>query len=318
MQSIPLAIALALSAAGLHAIWNILLKTSGDPLRLSTRALASSAVLSTPLIAAVWLLAGRPGIPAEGWLLAASSGVLEVAYFVFLSRAYRLGELSVVYPLARGLAPLLLVLAGLLLLREHLSAVSLVGIACLLTGILVVRPPFQAGRATVPAALTGVTIAAYSTVDKVGVAQTAPWLYGWVVLVVCAGLLTALTMFNRTSRGDVTAMRPDIEPGERGPATERPAYAWLTRSWRGDVTAPDETGWPTAIMVGVLMTFTYTLILFALRLAPLAIVAPVRESAIVLVTGWGIWRLRERDLAWTRIGGAAAIIGGIALTALTG
>jgi drug/metabolite transporter (DMT)-like permease len=283
MTSIPLAITLALGAAGLHALWNVLLKSSGDPLRLATKALCSSALLSTPLVIAAWVLAGRPGITSEGWLLAGISGVLEVAYFVFLSRAYRLGELSVVYPLARGLAPLLLVVAGLVLLRERLSVVSLAGVACLLAGILAIRPPLRAGRATVPALLTGVTIAAYSTVDKIGVSQTAPWLYGWVVWVVSGVLLAVLgVLVSNRSKADSVS----------------------------------EIGWPTAVTVGLLMTFTYTLILFALRLAPLAIVAPVRESAIVLVTAWGIWRLRERDGAWIRLGGAVAIIVGITVLAV--
>jgi len=66
-------------------------------------------------------------------------------------------------------------------------------------------------------------------------------------------------------------------------------------------------------MVGVLMTAAYFMILFALSVAPLAVVAPLRESAIVLVTAWGIWRLRERRGAWLRMAGAVAILGGIAL-----
>ncbi|TMG15337.1 MAG: hypothetical protein E6I01_07835 [Chloroflexi bacterium] len=69
----------------------------------------------------------------------------------------------------------------------------------------------------------------------------------------------------------------------------------------------------TSLLVGVLMSAAYFMILFALRVAPLAVVAPLRESAIVLVTAWGIWRLRERRGAWIRMAGAVAIVGGIAL-----
>jgi len=68
--------------------------------------------------------------------------------------------------------------------------------------------------------------------------------------------------------------------------------------------------------VGVLMTSAYFMILFALSIAPLAIVAPLRESAIVLVTAWGIWRLGERRGTWVRMAGAFAIVGGIALLTL--
>jgi drug/metabolite transporter (DMT)-like permease len=227
-----------------------------------------------------------------GWSLAGISGVFEVAYFVFLSRAYQLGELSLVYPLARGLAPLLLVVSGLVLPGEHLNAFTLIGVACLLAGILAVRPPFHAGSATVPAVLTGLTIATYSTVDKVGVGQAPPWLYGWVVWVVSAILLTALAKLNMTRQAQRTGSS-SIEAGE-------------------------ETRWPTAVMIGVMMISTYTLILFALRLAPLALVAPVRESAIVLVTVWGVWRLHEHGLARLRLGGALSIVAGIAIIALAG
>jgi len=76
----------------------------------------------------------------------------------------------------------------------------------------------------------------------------------------------------------------------------------------------DEPG--MSLIVGVLMTAAYFMILFALSVAPLAIIAPLRESAIVLVTAWGIWRLRERRGAWLRLGGALAIVAGIALLTL--
>ena len=68
-----------------------------------------------------------------------------------------------------------------------------------------------------------------------------------------------------------------------------------------------------SLIVGVLMTAAYFMILFALSVAPLAIIAPLRESAIVLVTAWGIWRLGERRGAWLRLAGALAIVAGIAL-----
>jgi drug/metabolite transporter (DMT)-like permease len=72
------------------------------------------------------------------------------------------------------------------------------------------------------------------------------------------------------------------------------------------------------VVVGILITTTYYMILYALSVAPLAIVAPLRESAIVLVTAWGIWRLRERQGAWLRLAGAFAILGAIGLLTLSG
>src|SRR5690349_23187749 len=105
-----LALPLVAVAAVLHATWNVLLKTSDDPLRVSSRAMAASAALITPAVSIAWLITGRPGIDAEGWLLVTLSALLEAAYFWFLSAAYRRGDLSVVYPLARGTAPLLAVI----------------------------------------------------------------------------------------------------------------------------------------------------------------------------------------------------------------
>jgi len=112
----PLALALVLGAAALHATWNVLLKTSENPLHAAARAVTSSAVLLTIPVAALWYAGGRPGLPPTGWLLSLVSGVLELAYFIFLSIAYTRGELSMVYPLARGTAPLLAVAIGLTVL----------------------------------------------------------------------------------------------------------------------------------------------------------------------------------------------------------
>src|SRR5207237_9136614 len=206
---------------------------------------------------------------------------LELLYFITLSTAYRRGELSVVYPIARGTAPLLAVLVGLTLLGERLHVAAVFGIACLVVGIWVVRRPAGAGSALGPALLTGVLIAAYTSLDRIGVRLGPPWLYGWLLWLFAA---IFLLVFTRTRR-----------------VTERR----LT----------DELG--TSLAVGVLMTGAYFMILFALSIAPLAIVAPLRESAIVLVTAWGIWRLGERRGAWIRIAGAAAIVGGIALVTVT-
>jgi drug/metabolite transporter (DMT)-like permease len=299
--SIPLGIALALSAAGLHAVWNVLLKQSEDPLRISTRALESAALISSPLVGITWLLSGRPGFPANVWLLAILSSVFELAYFVFLSRAYRLGDISEVYPVARGTAPLLLVASGLFLLREHLSGLALVGVLCLLAGIFIVRPPIRAGKALAPALLTGLTIASYSTIDRVGVRIVAPWLYGWAVWVMTASLLAIWLRAQRKLRERHRETNREVRPGLMRSKTDP-----------SDV----EPGWPKSILVGMFMTVSYLLVLMALSVAPLAIVAPVRESAIVLVTVWGLWRLQERTAIWPRVGGAVAIVAGIALLAL--
>jgi drug/metabolite transporter (DMT)-like permease len=267
-------------AAIFHATWNALLKASENPLSLSTRAVSWGTVVSLPPVAVAWVVAGRPGLPLAGWLLALASAFLELLYFITLSTAYRRGDLSVVYPIARGTAPLLAVLVGLTLLGERLHVAAVFGIACLVVGIWVVRRPSNAGSALGPALLTGVLIAAYTSLDRIGVRLGAPWLYGWLLWFFGAIFLVAFSTIRRV-------------PGSR--LTDEPAIS---------------------LVVAVLMTAAYFMILFALSVAPLAIIAPLRESAIVLVTAWGIWRLGERRGAWIRVAGALTIVAGIALLTL--
>lgn len=278
----PLAVLpLVLLAAVFHATWNALLKASENPLALATRAVSWGTVVSLPPVAVAWVVAGRPVLPLAGWLLALASALLELFYFITLSTAYRRGELSVVYPIARGTAPLLAVLVGLVLLGERIHATAGLGVVALIVGIWAVRRPSAAGAALWPALVTGVMIAAYTSLDRIGVRLGPPWIYGWLLWLFGAIFLIAYTTVRRV-------------PGSR--LTNEPKLS---------------------ITVGVLMTAAYFMILFALSVAPLAIVAPLRESAIVLVTAWGIWRLRERRGAWLRVAGAVAIVAGIALLTIS-
>jgi drug/metabolite transporter (DMT)-like permease len=279
---VPLAVLpLVLLAAVFHAAWNALLKASENPLSLATRALTWGTVVALPPVAAVWLLTGRPGLPLAGWLLAVASAFLELLYFITLSTAYRRGELSVVYPIARGTSPLLAVLVGLLLLGERLHPVAGVGVVALLAGMWAVRRPTTAGSALWPALLTGVLIAAYSSLDRIGVRLGPPWLYAWLLWFFAAIFLNAFATLRRVPRSRLT---------------DEPRLS---------------------LAVSALMTGSYFIVLYALSIAPLAIVAPLRESAIVLVTAWGIWRLGERRGAWLRVAGALAILAGIALLTIS-
>jgi drug/metabolite transporter (DMT)-like permease len=274
----PVVVLLVLAAAGLHAGWNVLLKTSGDPLPTSTRSVASSALVVTPVCLGAWYLTGHHALPAAGWVVLAVSACAEGLYFVFLSRAYQAGDLSVVYPVARGTGPLIAVSAGLLLLHEHLTAIELAGVIALLAGIWAVRRP-RMNAAVVPALITGVFIGAYTTLDRIGINLGTPWLY--------AGLLWGLMA------------------------------VFLVIWTRGRPLGRDhDENWRTSVLIGVMMALAYGLALVALTLAPVAIVAPLRESAIVLVTAWGVWRLKEREGVALRIAGAVAIVVGIVLLAL--
>ena len=279
-------VALALAAAALHGTWNVLVKTSGDPLATFGRATPLSAVVATVVLLPEWFILGPPHVSGSAVGLCVLSATLETAYLLLLSTAYRRGELSAVYPIARGSAPLLAVGAGLFLLGERLSTAQLVGVALLLAGILAVTVSQAGGRATVPALLTGVAIAAYTSVDRVGVRLTAPWFYGWLLFTLMA--------------------------------IELPVAIWLgarLKLWRPTASqaAPP---WSQAALIGAFMWAGYLLVLWALSLAPLAVVAPVRETAVVAVAVWGVWRLGERGRAGVKLSGAVATLAGVALLAL--
>src|SRR5690349_18946262 len=113
-----LAIALVLVAAVLHAGWNVLLKTSGDTLWTAVRLQAIGSAILVPIAVVAWVANGMFAVPGEAIAWAAFSAVLEAAYFFCLSSAYQRGALSLVYPLARGSAPLVAVAVGIVVLGE--------------------------------------------------------------------------------------------------------------------------------------------------------------------------------------------------------
>lgn len=287
---IAAAIGLALAAAVIHGTWNVLVKVSGDPMATFQRATMAAAIVVTPPTALAWLLFGRPGIAAGAAAWCVLSAALELTYLWLLAAAYRRGELSVVYPIARGSAPLLAVIAGLGLFGERLTTAQLLGVGLLLLGILAVTLPQSSGRATVPALLTGVAIASYTAVDRVGVRLTAPWLYGWLLVVLLAAsvpisLWVSSKIFpTRETPSDIQRMTP-LSPRK-------------------------------ALLIGVFMWGGYMLVLWALSLAPLSVVAPVRETSVVGVAAWGVWRLRETRGTVLKVSGAVATLAGVSLLAL--
>jgi drug/metabolite transporter (DMT)-like permease len=294
----PVAVALVLVAAVLHAGWNVLLKTSGDPLRTAVRLQAIGSIVLVPVGLVAWLATGRPAIEPAGVGLALVSGVLETAYFIFLSSAYRRGDLSLVYPLARGSAPLAAILAGVLLLHERLALPASIGVVCLLAGILLVARPWRAlqaagaeHRGAIGFALaTGATIATYSAVDRLGVRILVPWVYGAILAVFATSILWATVSVGR--RVGFLGPAPDLEPAP---------------IWRDGA-------------AGVLSLTAYLLILFAYSIAPLAAVAPLRESGIVLAAAWGAFRLGETvrgRQAALRIAAACLVVAGAVLLALS-
>ncbi len=249
----PGIILLLLFAAILHAVWNVLLKTASDPLRTAGRGMLVGAAFLVPVGLLGWLVSGQPTLPIEAWRLALVSGVLEAAYFAFLSAAYKRGDLSLVYPIARGTAPVLSVAVGVIVLNETLEPQGWLGVALLLFGILSLQRPWAILRrgsamprhlqeAALFALLTGVTIASYSAVDTVGARLIDPLFYaamlwtfttifllGWIGLLVrrdrrraAAGPIASQTV---ASQPQLPASRPPRRPAACGPSLPGPGSA---------------------------------------------------------------------------------------------
>ena len=288
----PIVIAVVALSALLHVAWNVRLKTAGDPLRAATIGLLVASIGIVPAGIAAWWLAGAPVLPIEGIALALVSGIIEAVYFILLSAAYRRGDLSVVYPIARGTAPLLAVVVGVVVLGEHLGVAGSIGVAALLAGFLLLQRPWQALRGhrgfdpSIAFALaTGVTIATYTAIDRVGTRLIDPLTYAAILWVTGAVLLVLWIRF--VAGGGLFS-------GGREQFRHAAIGGWLTLA-------------------------AYLLILWALSVAPLSGVAPLRESAAVFAAAWGSFRLGEavdRGDAARRIGASFLILGGALLLAL--
>jgi drug/metabolite transporter (DMT)-like permease len=209
-----------------------------------------------------------------------ASAALELAYFALLAAAYRRSELSLVYPLARGLAPVFVLAGAVLITGAKTSAVQVSGVAAVALGVLLVRGLRVADRTgTVFGLVIACCIAGYTVVDKHGVGHASPLAY-----------LELITILMGSAYAGAIA-------GLRGPA-----------SLRAELNA-------RSLTAGVAAFGGYALVLAALQLAPAASVAAVRETSVVIATVFAAVVLRERVTRW-RFGGAAVVAVGIALLAL--
>ena len=292
----PAIIALVLVSAVLHVAWNVRLKTAGDPLRAAAIGILAAAVAIVPIGIAAWWVVGTPAVPAEGVALGVLSGLVEAAYFVLLSAAYRRGDLSIVYPIARGTAPLLAVAIGVFVLGERLGVAGSIGVVALLAGLLILQRPWRAlrGRGGADpviafALATGVTIATYSAIDRVGTRLIDPLPYAAILWATATIALVAWLRF-------VVRDRTGLLSGNPAAVRSAAVGGWLTLG-------------------------AYLLILVALSVAPLSGVAPLRESAIVFAAAWGSVRLGEAATqgdAVRRVGASILIVAGALLLSVAG
>ncbi|MGN6090970.1 MAG: DMT family transporter [Luteibacter jiangsuensis] len=280
----PAIVAMVLAAAVAHAVWNLTSKYKrGDTLLFVWAYTCASAVWCVP--AAIGLTPREP--LALDWRLAvgvAVSAALHVAYSMALQAGYDRAELGVVYPVARGTAPMLTMVCAVLVLGERLSMIAVAGALLIVTGILVVTGnPFGSGsrrplQGTLWGSATGATIAGYTLWDSYSVTSwhLPPVGYYAGTLLVQLLILTPTALRRRHRLSEV--LRTDAVP---------------------------------IVIVAVFSPLAYMLVLTAMQSAPVALVAPLRESSIVVGALLGYWLFRENHLA-RRIGGAVVVLAGIA------
>lgn len=279
------ALGLVLAAAFIHATWNLLAKRLGGGPALVWLFGVLSVCLYAPLTAAV-LLVQKPHVGAVQLAFMAGTAVLHLAYFLVLQSGYRAGDLSLVYPLARGTGPMLSTAAAILIFRERPTPVAILGTVLIGVGIfLLASAPRALGRTDTRravgfAVLTGVIIAAYTLWDKraVGALGIPPLLLEWSSNFGLTMLITpvALARFDQVRR--------------------------LWRSQRRDV-----------ILMAVLTPLSYILVLTALVFTPVSYVAPAREISILIGTAMGTRLLAEGDAGRRMVAAAAMVLGVVGL-----
>ena len=281
-----LAIALLLASAVLHALWNLLLKQS--PVKYV--AMGWQVIISGVISIIGLFFTGLP--PRSMWLYALISMTLEAIYFVLLSFAYSDHDFSLVYPVARGTAPALVVLWSFLFLHELPSLGGFIGIAIIILGLVIIGAPgFLQPHAGKPqlkgiaiALLIALVISIYTLVDGFAVKHGPALPYGLVMFALVPVLTTPVNV--------------------RHYGWERFIEARHRQPWR-------------LLLVGFLGVIAYLFALFAYSIAPVNYSEAIREVSVVLGAFAGWYFLGEK-LGKIRILGALVIFAGIVLIALLG
>ena len=271
-----------LFAALCHAGWNALIKVGLDPLSTTTLISVGSGIVALVLLPFVGLLAAA----AWPWLIA--SVVIHLFYFAALIESYRAGDLGQVYPIARGAAPLMTATIATFAVGEHLSVLGWAGILALVAGVLLLS--MRGGRALAHidrravgfALATALTICAYSVVDGIGARSAGdPNTYSLSLFVGIALVMVPYALW-RDGRDVVPAMQ----------------RFW----WRG-------------FAGGALQVLSYGIALWAMTLAPIAIVATLRETSVLFGAIIAVVILKE-PLRAARIAAALLILCGLVLIRL--
>ncbi|MBD3663683.1 hypothetical protein [Sulfitobacter aestuariivivens] len=276
----PFIVALILSAALLHAVWNTIIKTAAD--RTATLGLVALGHVLPGTVMIVVL----PLPSAESFVYIGLSTLVHFAYFYLLGRAYHHGDLGVVYPIARGSVPALVSLWAWLLLGEVLPPLVWTGIGLISVGIVLSN--WKALRSGVGATAmslslgTGFCISVYSLVDGVGVRLSGNTLSYWAWGAFLHVFIAAFAGYRR--RQTLSAL---------------PLRIWIV-----------------GIAGGMVSMTAYGLVLYAKNFAPLGAVSALRETSVIFATLIGYFLLKEGN--WKRrVGAAVIMVFGIALIGLS-
>jgi drug/metabolite transporter (DMT)-like permease len=271
-----------LFAAACHAGWNALIKVGLDPLSTTTLISLGSGVVALILVPFV----GTPAMAAWPWLI--GSIAIHLVYFASLIESYRTGDLGQVYPIARGAAPLMTAVATTIFIDERLSTVGWTGILALVAGVLLLsarggRELAQIDRRAIGFALfTAMTICAYSVVDGVGARLAAnPNAYSlWLFI----GIAVVMLPYALYRDG------PDVIPA-------------MQRFWRRGFAG------------GALQVLSYGIAIWAMTVAPIAVVATLRETSVLFGAVIAVVVLKE-PLRAVRVVAACMIVCGLVLIRL--
>ena len=279
---------LALIAVGAlsHAAWNLAIKRAqvGGPVFVWLSAIASTIVV---LPFSVIALLNAPADGATVVMVAVLSAALHTGYFLLLQKGYSVGDVSVVYPLARGTGPLLAIILAVILLSERPSILGLAGAAAVISGVLVIgtaggrRGRLDARAGVGFGLLTGVMIAAYTL---------------WDAFAVTVLLLAPVVVSAGSSLGQAVLLAP------------------VALRLPGRVAATWRRNWREVLIVGILSPVSYIAILIAMQFAPVSLVAPAREVSVVLVSLAG-WLFFRESHPVQRLIGAAVVLAGVAMLA---
>lgn len=274
---------LALSSAALHAAWNLLIKTSSD------RDLAAwgQFVFGALLVLPVLFVIGWPERAAYPYLIA--SGAIHAAYVTALVKAYHHGDFSFAYPLARGGGALLAALGGVVLLGDVLGWMQWVAILVVTCGLLSLLRPGTSRASIWWAVATAITIASYTLVDSTGARLGDERLdavqYGFALMPFAAGAISTTNLCRRRL-GAFRAVLPEL--------------------------------WKRYALAGLFLVAAYTLVLVAVRTAPVGYVTMLRESSVVMgaLAGWLL--LHERLGRYRFVSSAVVVTGLVLLIAFAG